>query len=315
MSSRDQINSGQLSASELRLLKGLYTSGKAAFGSKKNLIKESGLSRKKVELFLHSRNSYTKFHQPTRKFRRMRVFAKHINEIWCMDLAQMDKLASDNSDVKFLLVCVDVASRYVRVQPMKQKTASVCKQAFSKMIGNSPNPDKIWVDQGTEFQGQFKAFCNDLGIKLYNNNSETKACFAERAIRSLKNIIYRYMDEFNTPKYLGKLQSIVKTMNKRTNRSIGKSPAEFTNRDIINQIYGDLNETKPPSFSVGQYVRISHKQIQFQKGYKPQFTHEIFQINKIFRTNPVTYQLKDRSGELIKGKFYGQELIWYNESS
>ena len=36
-----------------------------------------------------------------------------------MDVAYMDKIANHNNGVKYLLVAVDVLSRYLRVQPLK----------------------------------------------------------------------------------------------------------------------------------------------------------------------------------------------------
>ena len=51
-----------------------------------------------------------------------------------MDLAFVDKLASPNKGVKYLLVAVDVFSRFVRVQTMKTKYAKDALQAFKKII-------------------------------------------------------------------------------------------------------------------------------------------------------------------------------------
>ena len=50
-------------------------------------------------------------------------------------------------------------------------------------------PEKVWTDKGSEFKGDFKKFCEKKGIHLYTTESETKSAFAERNIRSLKNII------------------------------------------------------------------------------------------------------------------------------
>ena len=38
----------------------------------------------------------------------MKAFASFKNEIWCMDLAYVDKLAKDNNCVKYLLVIQDL---------------------------------------------------------------------------------------------------------------------------------------------------------------------------------------------------------------
>ena len=91
---------GFLSKSEQAKLQRLYRNGKAAYGSIKNLQKASGLSKKKVAYFLHSKDSYTKYCHATRHFKRLPAFAKRINEIWCPDLHFMDKLSDTNNGVK-----------------------------------------------------------------------------------------------------------------------------------------------------------------------------------------------------------------------
>ena len=121
---------GFLSKSEKTKLQRLYSSGKAAYGSLKNLQKASNLSKSKVE----------KFRQANRKFDRLSAFAKHINEIWCMDLAFVDKLATLNNGVKYLLVSIDVFSRLVRVQPMKSKEAKETVCAFENSVRTGKLP-------------------------------------------------------------------------------------------------------------------------------------------------------------------------------
>ena len=181
---------GSLFKSEKAKLQRLYREGKAAYGSVQNLQKASGLSKKEVTDFLYRKNSYTKFIQAFRHFKRLPAFAKRINEIWCLDLAFMDKLSEFINGLKDLLICVGVFSRLVRVQSMKSKYASDAVAALQKMLRKNTKPDRVWVDQGTEFGGEFKKFCKTREIKIYSTRSETKAAVAERAIRSLKNNIY-----------------------------------------------------------------------------------------------------------------------------
>ena len=49
----------------------LYSRVRAAYGSVRNLSRASGLSNKKVELFLQTKISYTKYGPPIRRFRRL----------------------------------------------------------------------------------------------------------------------------------------------------------------------------------------------------------------------------------------------------
>ena len=68
----------------------------------------------------------------------------------------MDKLSATNNGVKYLLVCVDVFSRFPRVQPMKSMYSTDAVVAFIKMLRKKIMPAKVWVDQGTEFSGEFR---------------------------------------------------------------------------------------------------------------------------------------------------------------
>ncbi len=116
---KEEIRS--LSKSERQKLQRLYTQGFAAYGSVRNLAKAAKLSPLKVREFLHSNTTYTRFTQATRKFKRMRTFARFKNEIWCMDLAYVDKVAKENNGVKYLLVRQDLFDRTVDAKGMKTK--------------------------------------------------------------------------------------------------------------------------------------------------------------------------------------------------
>ena len=232
MTNAKNEEAGSLSKSERAKLQRLYREGKAAYGSVQNLQKASGLSKKKVTGFLYRKNSYTKFRQASRHFKRLPAFAKLINEIWCIDLAFMVKLSELKNVGKYLWICVAAFSCLVCVQSMKSKYAFDAVAAFNKMLRKNTKPDRALVDQGTEFWGEFKKICKSKDIKIYSTRRETKAAVAERAIKSLKNIIYRYMEE-NGNKHVHKMDSFVNTMNTRVNRSLGKSTKNVKNSDFL----------------------------------------------------------------------------------
>ena len=127
-------NGSHFQPNQFQKLKKLYTSGSAAFGSKNNLVKASGLSSKTVERFLETQNAYTKYRSYRRNFPRLKVIVNDLNEIWSLDLAYVDKLAKYNNNVKYLLVAVDCLSRFVRVQPLKTKFSKEVTEAFRKKV-------------------------------------------------------------------------------------------------------------------------------------------------------------------------------------
>ena len=134
---------GSLSKYERQKLQRLYTLGAAANGSVRNLAKASRLSVSKVREFLHSKDSFTKFTLAARKFKRMSAFARFRNEIWCMDLARVDKLAKENNGVKYLLVRQDLFDRTVNAKGMETKDSQETVKAFSSMITKKKRPKKI----------------------------------------------------------------------------------------------------------------------------------------------------------------------------
>ena len=253
-------------------------------------------------------DSYTKFTLAAQKFKRMRAFARFRNEYWWMDLAYVDKLAKENNGVKYLLVRQDLFERTVNAKGMKTKDSQETVKAFSSMITKKNRPKKIWVDKGTEFAGAFKKFCAAEGIQVYSTMSETKAAFAERTIRSLENILYRYMNDYRY-KYKHNLPEFIATLNSRRNSSIDMRPNTVKNCDFMSILYSKpLREFKKPPFKIGDRVRISKYDLPFRKGYKPQFTREVFEIVAIATKKPPTYTIKDEQDEIIRGKFYQKEL-------
>ena len=75
----------------------------------------------------------------------MKAFARFENEIWCMDLAYVDKLAKDNNGVKYLLVREDLFDRTVDAKGMKTKDSKETVGAFLTMITKKNRRKKSWV--------------------------------------------------------------------------------------------------------------------------------------------------------------------------
>ena len=149
--------------SERQKLQRLYTEGGAAYGSVRNSVKASNLSVSKVRQFLRSKRSFTKLTPATRIFKRMKAFARFKNEIWCIDLAYVDKLAKSNNGVKYLLVRQDLFDRTVDAKGMKTKDSKETVRALLSMITKKNRPKKICVDKETEFAGGFKKLCKADG--------------------------------------------------------------------------------------------------------------------------------------------------------
>ena len=294
----------------------------SAFGNSKSLAKTTGLPVSTVEKYLSTSSTYTKLKQTRRNFPRLKVLSYRLNEIWSIDLADMQSVESFNNGVRYLLVAVETLSRYLRVEPMKDKYATTTKQAFCRMIAKRKGfknsgiiPERLWADDGKEFLGAFAKYCQSKKIAIYQTYNEKKSAFAERNVRSLKALIYRYMNEHHTERYIDQLQNFVQVINSRTNRVIGMAPKDVTQDHVGYLVSLTLNkDLRKPNFKIGDTVRIRRKLETFHKGYKVQFSQEIFRISAILTKNPPTYRVvSNETNEIIFGRFYESELVKYQE--
>ena len=96
----------------------------------------------------------------------MRAFARFRNEIWCMDLAYLDKLAKENNSVKYLQVRQDLPDRAVKAKGMTTKASQETVKAFSFMITKKNRAKKNWFDPGNEFAGALKSYVLQRGYKF-----------------------------------------------------------------------------------------------------------------------------------------------------
>ena len=134
---------------------------------------------------------------------------------------------------------------------------------------------------------------------MHSIHNEGKSVLAERFIRTLKNKIYKYMTAVSKNVYIDKLDDIINEYNNTYHRTIKMKPV-----DVKDNKYIDF-ENKDQKFKIGDHVRISKYKNIFAKGYTPNWSEEIFVINKIKNTVPWTYDL---NGEKIIGAFYEKEL-------
>ena len=200
-------------------------------------VKKEGkfnINRTKIKEWLMKQDAYTPHKPIRRRFRRNRVIMVGIDEQWQMDLADMQSTPKFNDGYRYLLVCIDVFSKYAWVVPWKNKTGLSLVDAFKTILSSGRKPKKIITDQGTEFFNKhFKALLKDEDIELYNTYNETKASVVERLIRTLKTRMWRYFTEKKTMRYIDMLPDLVYWYNHIVHRSIKKKRGTLYNFNRI----------------------------------------------------------------------------------
>lgn len=315
------------------VLKSLFYDIKSqgGLGGERKLLKAAKLINpqitiKDVKEFLSQQDAHT-LHKITKKnFARRKILAPKPKVIVSCDLTDMTRLAKYNNEYKYIVVFIDVFSRFTKAVPLKRKNAETLRQVIQSTLESEEfkGTSRLFVDRGGEFYNKkVLEYCQENNIKLYSVSSyEIKASIAERVIQTLKRKIYKYLTANNTMKYVNVLSQLVENYNHAFHRSLGTSPVEVHKmkdpKKIREQFYrmykkGVVTKASVSSdLSVGDGVRINSKYRSeiFRRGYVIQNTEEIFKIAEIDQSqNPNIYTLKDLAGENISGIFYRPELV------
>ena len=274
-----------------------------------------GIKKTTIQKWLESQDTYT-IHKPVkRKFRRRKVITGGMNHQFQADLVDLQKLKRWNNKTTFLLTCIDVFTKYAYVIPLKDKTGKSIVQAFKKIFSQLDNPPfHLQTDAGKEFLNkQFQKFLKEKKVHHFTtSNQETKSSIVEIFNRTLKRRMFRYFTKHNTQRYIHVLPDLVKSYNNTFHRSIKMAPTQVNREnqeEVWQRLYGQPQKDTTVPWAVGTRVRISKVKGIFEKGYLPNWSDELFTISKVlYKTDPITYKIKDDAGEVLQGTFYKEEL-------
>ena len=147
------------------------------------------------------------------------------------------------------------------------------------------------------YNRSIKSWLEKNYIEMYSTHNEGKSIVAERFTRTLKSIIYVYID---------KLDDIVNKYNNSYHRTIKTKPVDVKSNTYIES--SKEIDNKNPKLKIGDTVRISKYKNIFAKDYTPNWSEEVFVIEKVKNTVPWTYINSDLNGEEIVETFYEKEL-------
>ncbi|CAD6203744.1 GSCOCG00012665001-RA-CDS, partial [Cotesia congregata] len=287
-------------------------SNPVSYSGARNLVEKfkKNIPEEKINDWLATQDAYTR-HRPTRrKFPRLHYNVNNIDDVWEADLVEIKSLKTYNDGVSFILVVIDVLSKYVWVEPLLDKSAKSVLQGFKNIFDRSKGriPFMIQSDKGKEFvAGTVQEYLKSKEIHFRTvRNPDVKAAVVERVNRTLKERMWRYFTHHKTYRYIDILQQLVEAYNHTKHSSIRMEPAAVTlsnAKEALMNIQKRFPKVKPRKipfkYKVNDYVRISKYKSTFEKGYEAGYTEEIFQITKTkLRQNIPTYELKDLNGEV-----------------
>ena len=254
-------------------------------------------------------------HKPLRnKFPKRFVFVRNVDDIWGADLIDMRALSKENDDFKYVLMILDVFSKYGWAVPLKYKTGEDVKTALESIFSKQ-TPRKIWSDSGNEFyNAKVKRLLKKHNIEIYSTENEEKCSVIERWNRTIKTHLWKYFTANGTHRYIDILQPLIDKYNSTKHRSIGMTPSDARKPSNYQQVFKNLYYKKvkenlgAPKFKVGDKVRLAVKKDKFEKAYIINWSDRVYTIKEVKNTIPRTYTVQDERKKQHKGTFYEQEL-------
>ncbi|XP_033756181.1 uncharacterized protein LOC117338925 [Pecten maximus] len=280
-------------------------------------VKKEGkfnISKYKTRKWLQRHEAYS-LQRPNRKpANRSHINVAGIDDQWSADLIDMVKFSKYNDEFSYVLVVIDVFSKFLW---LRGDSVAI---AFKDIFTQGRHPSRIRTDKGQEFRAKVvQSLFRTRDIRHMYAQSEVKAAVSERVLKTVKTKLYRYFTYKQSYRYIDQLQSFVDGYNQTIHNTIDIAPADVTvdNAETVRldtYLSRHTKNTIPNKkmrfrFNVGDSVRITYLRNIFTREYDERWTGEIFTIAKRFwRQSVPIYRLKDYNDVEITGSFYQSEL-------
>lgn len=310
-----------------------YEMNEARQGKKR---KQDDLKKKETQMrkWLESQTTYALHRPAPKRYARRQFVVSDVDTEWQADLSDLTWHKKDNKGYGWMLVVIDVLSRYLWIEPLKNKTGEETTRGYKVIvkraleIGHRP-PLWLYVDKGSEFYNHtfkdyLKSFIPPTSL-ISGHDGTTKAAIVERVQLTIKRKLWKMFYETGSYNWIDSIQSIVDSYNGRSHGSIKRPPNSVTHKDaesVKNTLFGARQDylknfkDSEYKFNIGDVVRISKQKHVFRKGYLPQWTEEWFKIAARDPGPPPYYRLEEykEGGERIEGTFYEPELQLVRDS-
>jgi len=218
--------------------------------------------------WLEEQDAYTLHRSVRKRYARNPYTVTNIGDVWECDLLDVQSYAKYNDNFRYILSVIDVFSKFLYLIPVKTKSGPAVTAAFLSIFDDKPkllSRRLVWVrtDKGKEFLNKdFQYMLSDEGIHFQVcRNRDVKCAVVERAQRTIRDRLYKYLTYKNTFRYIGVLPKFVRAYNDTLHSMTSIAPSRETQSDVL-AIWKRMNRRRRSirvakvKFSVGQHVRI-----------------------------------------------------------
>ena len=278
------------------------------------------ITLKQIKSWLAAQDAYATFKPARKRFPRPKVIVSSKDQMWDCDCLSMKYHKGDNKGYGYILVCIDVFTRFLYTRPLVALQGVRVKEAYEDIFRLNEEPATIRTDHGSEFVNKVtKQFFLSRNIKHYLTSNEIKTSHGERVIQTLRMRIARMFRARNNFNWIDHLQEMTDAYNNSNHRAVNSTPSEAMCATDKTELWhwqykrnDSATRTGPNmsyEFQLGDRVRISYLRDSFHRAYDHSWTKMIYTItHRRMHQGFQKYQIKSWDNESIVGEFYKEEL-------
>lgn len=163
---------------------------------------------------------------------------------WQMDLIDYSKLHRENKGFKYILVIMDIFTKFVYLFPLKFKGLvngrNDIPYILNKLFLSGDIPDILHSDQGTEFRNRtIHEICVEFGVKQIFGKpySPQTQGFVENKNKHIKSMVNAYFTQYGKATWYGILDRIAYTINNAKHFVTGYTPMQLHRGRDVNKAY------------------------------------------------------------------------------
>lgn len=285
---------------------------------------DAHVSKRDVEYFLKNLETHQLHLGRPRQKNILPVTANRPRERYEVDLVDLSNLSVSNRNIKWLLTCIDVYSKFAFVKPLTNKRTETVTRAFNEIYEQYPC-QIVQSDNGPEFFGLDQIVDKHILTMPYHPQSNGQI---ERFNATIKRMIFLRMTEQGNREYINQLDQFVSTYNTTIHRTHGFKPVDvffYRQRYRMKKNPGNIR-VYSTTLAPGDKVRIRmekidpewRKNIFKKKMYLPRWTRELYTI-KTSSANRRRNRGEEREPtftlvEFEKKRFVEQDLMKVDEN-
>ena len=158
------------------------------------------------------------------------IVATYPNQLYCIDLIDMNDVYPSNRPYRYIFTCVDVFSRKVWLEMLKNKSAIDNREVMKHIVERAGvKPKHIICDNGLEFKGEFLQWCREEGIKIRNTQSYSpeQNGIVERANKEVRKRLAEMATREKSRRWVDNLETVEENKNNTYSRVLKGAPNQI----------------------------------------------------------------------------------------